>query len=140
MDDDDFYHPQRVKHAVERLIEEGKEVAGSTSLLIFYLHDHTLWLSGPFGSNHATAGTFAMTRRFAKSHFYNNESICNEEKDFLDNYTIPMAQLAPEMTMVCISHESNTFDKRKMRVQGETARMRKVESPEITRVLIQFLT
>jgi len=140
MDDDDFYHPQRVKHAVERLTQEGKEIAGSTSLLIFYLHDKTLWLSGPFGPNHATAGTFAMTRRFSQSHFYDNNSACNEEKEFLDNYTIPMAQLAPEKTMVCISHESNTFDKKKMRVQGETPRMRKVESPNITRAITEFLT
>ena len=140
MDDDDFYHPQRVRHAVERLIEEGKEIAGSTSLLIYFLHDRTLWLSGPFGTNHATAGTFAMTRKFAQSHFYDNESSCNEEKAFLNNYTIPMAQLAPERTMICISHESNTFDKKKMRSQGETARMRKIDLPEAIKALHQFLT
>ena len=138
MDDDDFYHPERVRHAIERLIQEGKELAGSTSLLIYFLHDRTLWLSGPFGANHATAGTFAMTRRFAQSHFYNNESSCNEEKEFLNNYTIPMAQLAPEKTMICISHESNTFDKKQMRKQGETPRMRKVDSAEVTRVLDSF--
>lgn len=138
MDDDDFYHPQRVRHAIERLIQEGKELAGSTSLLIYFLHDRTLWLSGPFGANHATAGTFAMTRRFAQSHFYNNESSCNEEKEFLNNYTIPMAQLAPEKTMICISHESNTFDKKQMRKQGETPRMRKVDSAEVTEVLDDF--
>jgi len=140
MDDDDFYHPQRVRHAIERLIKEGKEIAGSTSLLIYFLHDHSLWLSGPFGTNHATAGTFAMTRKFAQSHFYDNESSCNEEKAFLNNYTIPMAQLAPERTMICISHESNTFDKKKMRSQGETARMRKIDLPEAIRALHQFLT
>ena len=138
MDDDDFYHPERVRHAIERLIQEGKELAGSTSLLIYFLHDRTLWLSGPFGTNHATAGTFAMTRRFAQSHFYNNESSCNEEKEFLNNYTIPMAQLAPEKTMICISHESNTFDKKQMRKQGETPRMRKVDSAEVTKVLDDF--
>ncbi len=138
MDDDDFYHPQRVRHAVESLIQEDKELAGSTSLLIYFLHDKTLWLSGPFGATHATAGTFAMTKRFALSHFYNNESLCNEEKEFLNNYTIPMAQLKPEKTMVCISHESNTFDKKKMRKNGETKRMRKVDSAEIKKALEQF--
>ena len=140
MDDDDFYHPQRVRHAIERLIQEGKEIAGSTSLLIYFIHDKTLWLSGPFGANHATAGTFAMTRRFAQNHFYDNDSECNEEKEFLNNYSIPLAQLKAEKTMICISHESNTFDKKKMIEKGETPKMRRVRNQqEMSFIVEDFL-
>lgn len=131
MDDDDYYFPSRISHAVDTLKKSGKEIAGSTQLLIYFTHDETLWLSGPFGANHATAGTFAMTKRFAQEHYYKNEASCNEEKDFLANYTIPMAQLDPQKTMICISHQANTFDKKKMRANGETPRLRRLTSVQL---------
>jgi len=140
MDDDDYYYPSRVRHAVELLVEEGKEIAGSTSLLIYFSHDNTLWLSGPFGPNHATANTFAMTREFSRNNYYNDKCECNEEKDFLRNYTIPMSQLSPEKTMICISHESNTFDKKRMRANGETRKMRKVYIPSAIKQVEDFLS
>ena len=124
MDDDDYYYPERVSHAVDTLIESKKGVAGSTKLLIYFNHDDQIWISGPFGKNHATAGTFAMTKDFARQHFYENEAMCNEEKSFLKNYTIPLAQLEPTKTMICLSHNKNTFDKRRMRANGATKNMR----------------
>lgn len=127
MDDDDFYPPERVSHAVSALTTSNLEIAGCTILPIFFTQDNQLWLSGPFGDRHATAGTFAMKRSFARSHLYNSEATCNEEKDFLKNYTIPMVQLDPLKTMICISHGSNTFDKNIMRANGSTARMRRIE-------------
>ena len=127
MDDDDFYFPTRVSHAVSALQTSGKEIAGSTKLIIYYSHDESLWISGPFGENHATAGTFAMTKEFASKTHYNKNDECNEEKHFLNGYSIPMAQLHPEKTMVCISHSSNTFDKKKMRKGGESPRMRRLD-------------
>ena len=132
MDDDDYYYPTRVSHAVSSLINSGKPVAGSTFLQIYYCHDQQLWLSGPFGQNHATANTFAMTKEFARSQHYKNEDICNEERYFLKNYTIPMAQLDPKQTLICISHKSNTFDKKKMRNQQKNnPRLRKLSSKQI---------
>ena len=126
MDDDDYYFPSRVIHAIDELKRTGREIAGSSSLIIYFTHDKSLWISGPFGNNHATAGTFAMTRSFSENNFYHNDADCNEEKGFLKNYSIPMAQLSPEKTMICISHQSNTFDKKRMIANGETARMKRI--------------
>ena len=140
MDDDDYYFPSRVSHAVAALMQSGKQIAGSTQLMIYFSHDQTLWLSGPFGENHATAGTFALTRDFAKSHFYDNTASCNEEKSFLNDYTIPMAQLSPHKTMICISHNSNTFDKKTMRANGETARMKQIDgNSEFSKIARHFI-
>ena len=130
MDDDDFYYPTRVSHAISSLQHSGKQIAGSTLLQIYFCHDQQLWLSGPFGQNHATANTFAMTKEFARSHHYNNEDTCNEEKYFLNNYTIPMQQLDPLQTMICISHSKNTFDKKRMRVKGEHQRLKRMRKAE----------
>ena len=135
MDDDDYYFPDRISHAVSVLEATKSEIVGSTVLHIYYSHDDSLWISGPFGGNHATAGTFAMTKNFALSHHYDNDASCNEEKSFLENYTIPIAQLNPLKTMICISHEHNTFDKKKMRASGKTARMKPISNEEGKRLL-----
>ena len=135
MDDDDYYFPERISHAVETLQKSTGEIAGSTTLHIYFSHDDSLWISGPFGAKHATAGTFAMTRRFALRNTYDNAANCNEEKSFLRNYTLPIAQLNPLKTMVCISHPSNTFDKKRMRSSGATARMKPAPEQESERIL-----
>jgi hypothetical protein len=37
-----------------------------------------------------------------------------EERAFLKDYTVPFVQLDPMKTILCFSHEQNTFDKRKL--------------------------
>jgi len=125
MDDDDYYFPERVEHAVHQLVNNNRQMAGSTTLPIFFLEDDQLWISGPFGNNHATAGTFAMTKEFSLSRHYDNSATCNEEKSFLNEYQTDIIQLDPNRTMICISHDSNTFDKRRMRSGGENPRMKR---------------
>lgn len=131
MDDDDFYPSSRIRHAVHALHHSGLHMAGCTILPIYFSDTSQLWISGPFGATHATAATFAMTKDFAQANTYNPNSICNEEKEFLRDYSVPIAQLDPLKTMICISHDSNTFDKRKMILNGETARMRKIKISEL---------
>ena len=124
MDDDDYYFPTRISHAVSTLSQSGLGIAGSTILPIYFEHDQQLWISGPFNKNHATANTFAMTREFARDHQYDDNAECNEERSFLDDYSKPMAQLNPWETVICISHQTNTFDKKKMRASGQSSRMK----------------
>jgi hypothetical protein len=69
---------------------------------------------GPYGPNHATAGTFAFKRELLKQTSYENDALLAEEKHFLKNYTIPFIQLDPLKTILVISHEQNTFDKRRL--------------------------
>ena len=111
-------------------MEAEGEIAGSTSLFIYFTHNAETWLSGPFAPKHATAGTFAMTKSFARSQKYEPNDHCNEEKSFLNGYSVPLIQLEPQHTMICISHEANTFDKKKMIVNGKTQRMRPLTTDE----------
>ena len=127
MDDDDYYFPERVEHAVEQLSTSQQPIAGSTYLYIYFCSDDTLWLSGPFGKNHATANTFAMTRAFARETLYDSKASINEEKSFLNNYSTPLQQLDPAKTLICIAHHANTFDKQLMRRNGPSKRMRPIQ-------------
>mgnify|MGYP001381993484 FL=1 len=118
MDDDDFYPPTRVEHAVDALVSSDNLIAGSTYLPILFVKDCDFWIAGPYSKNHATAGTFAFKRELLVETSYQDDAVSAEEKHFLKNYTIPMVQLQPLSTIICIAHASNTFNKDTLRQQA----------------------
>lgn len=136
MDDDDYYPPERVSHAVETLLDHktrntGIKLAGSSEMYIYFKtgelrakhcaphpsssEGHAVMVQfGPYGPNHATAATFAFWKELlSESKLKYDENACvAEERAFLHGYTIPMAQLDPMKVILVFSHEHNTFDKR----------------------------
>ena len=115
MDDDDYYPPERISHAVERLTENKDALcAGSSEIYIYYKHINKMYQCGPYGPNHATAGTFAFKIDMLKKCKYENHAELAEERAFLKDYTIPFVQLDPFKTILVFSHHHNTFDKKKM--------------------------
>jgi glycosyltransferase involved in cell wall biosynthesis len=115
MDDDDYYPPERISHAVERLQSNpGALCAGSSEIYIYFKGLGKMVQCGPYGPNHATAGTFAFRRELLDITKYEDSASLAEEKAFLKEYTIPFVQLDPMKSILVFSHEHNTFDKRKM--------------------------
>lgn len=113
MDDDDFYPPERVSHAVERLsTNPGALCAGASEMYIYFNDRKKMVQFGPYGKAHATAGTFAFKRALLKDSRYNDDACLAEEREFLKNYTIPFVQLEPAKTILVFSHSHNTMDKR----------------------------
>jgi len=124
MDDDDYYPPERVQHAVE-VLQENREAmcAGSSEIYVYFKSGSDsnsgkpsgkMIQCGPYGPNHATAGTFAFRAELLKQTRYEDGAALAEEKHFLKNYTVPFAQLDPLKSILVFSHEHNTFDKRKL--------------------------
>ena len=115
MDDDDYYPPERIEHAVDRL-QNNKEslCAGSSEMYIYFKHIKKMYQCGPYGPNHATAGTFAFKSRLLDDTKYEDHAALAEEKAFLKGYTIPFVQLDPFKTILVFSHNHNTFDKKKL--------------------------
>jgi hypothetical protein len=119
MDDDDYYPPKRVSHAVEMLVSHPEALcAGSSEIYIYFKHIQQMKRFGPYGPNHATAGTFAFKRKLIKQHRYNDDACLAEERAFLKDYTVPFVQLDPMKVILVFSHEHNTFDKRKLLVNA----------------------
>jgi glycosyltransferase involved in cell wall biosynthesis len=115
MDDDDYYPPKRVSHAVEMLVSHPDALcAGSSEIYIYFKHIKQMKRFGPYGPNHATAGTFAFKRKLIKNNRYNDDACLAEERAFLKDYTVPFVQLDPMKVILVFSHEHNTFDKRKL--------------------------
>ena len=115
MDDDDYYPPERVSHAVEMLMRDDKVLcAGASEIYLYFKTMGKMIQAGPYGPNHATAGTFAFKAELLKDTKYNDDASLAEERAFLKDYTIPFVQLDPLKTILVFSHEHNTFDKREM--------------------------
>lgn len=115
MDDDDYYPPERVDHAVDMLrIHKTAMIAGSSEIYIYFKHIQKMYQCGPYGKDHATAGTFAFRRQLLNETQYDENACLAEEKMFLRNFTVPMVQLDPLKTILVFSHIHNTFDKRNM--------------------------
>jgi glycosyltransferase involved in cell wall biosynthesis len=113
MDDDDYYPPERISHAVKTLQTNPKALcAGSSIMYIYFKHISKMYKFGPYGPNHSTAATFAFRKELLKETRYDDEACLAEEKQFLKNYTIPFVQLDPMKSILVFSHNHNSFDKK----------------------------
>ena len=128
MDDDDYYPKERVSHAVNMLLSHPNALcAGASEIYIWFKHIQSMYQFGPYGPNHATAGTFAFKRELLKDHKYDDNAALAEEKAFLKNYSVPFVQLEPKKTILVFSHIHNTFDKKKLLENGENKFQKKCD-------------
>lgn len=115
IDDDDYYPPNRIIHAVDTLKAYPKALcAGSSEMYIYFKDRNEMYQFGPYGPNHATAATFAFRKELLNYTKYDEKAELAEEKSFLKDYTIPFVQLNSMKTILVFSHNHNSFDKRKL--------------------------
>lgn len=118
MDDDDYYPPERVAHAVHSLVNQKRaELAGSSRNHLYFTDDRTIWGVGPYAPNHATFGTMAYTRKYALEHPCDETKLNAEEMEFTRQYTEPLIQLNPMKVMLVLCHSENTFNKNNLRAE-----------------------
>jgi glycosyltransferase involved in cell wall biosynthesis len=102
MDDDDYYPPERVSHAVETLLHHrkkrtGVKLVGSSEMCIYFKGsshqgecqgecqgEGQMVQFGPYGPNHATAATFAFWKDLLKTMnlAYEEDACLAEERAF----------------------------------------------------------
>jgi glycosyltransferase involved in cell wall biosynthesis len=115
MDDDDYYPPQRISHAVETLQNNPKYIAaGSSEMHIYFASKQLTYQFGPYGPQHSTAATFAFRKELLEQTSYNEEAAFAEEKKFLKDYAVPLIQLDTKKTIFVVSHPHNTLDKERL--------------------------
>ena len=113
MDDDDYYPPTRVSHAVSRLLGSGSLLAGASESYIYSTAEDQVVVSGPFGKNHGLDGTFAYFREYARDHSFDDEAMVRVEAQFTENFRSTLTQLDARSTILIIQHPKNTWDKNK---------------------------
>jgi len=121
MDDDDYYPPERVAHAVRKLLTTKVEICGSSRNHMLFTDDKSIWEVGPYAPYHATFGTMAFKKSYTLTHSCDESVTFAEELSFTNRYSSPLAQLDPMKTMLVICHSQNTFNKDKLRKEGSPA-------------------
>jgi len=114
-DDDDYYPPEKISFTINRMIGSKSQISGSSLIYVYYTDIDKIYTFGPYSNSHATNGTLCYTKSFVKDRLYETEATMAEEKYFLDDFTIPILQLEPLKTILCISHGNNTVDKNKFK-------------------------
>jgi glycosyltransferase involved in cell wall biosynthesis len=114
-DDDDYYPPERIEHAVT-MLEKNPEflIAGCNTMYIYFKDTQSMYSFGPYGNYHSTAATFAFRKKLLEFTSFNEEDCLSEEKYFLKSYTFPLLQLNPLKTILVFRHIHNSFDKNEL--------------------------
>jgi glycosyltransferase involved in cell wall biosynthesis len=126
MDDDDYYPPERISHAVETLQKNPTFLfAGSSEMHIYFDSKNKVYQCGPYKQYHSTAATFAFKKELLSQTSYNENSAVAEENNFTKGYTIPLIQLDPLKSILVFSHKHNSLNKEKL-----------LENPEQSKTII----
>lgn len=113
MDDDDYYPPSRVEHAVKKLSESNFKIAGCSN---HYMYDYNLNMLVQmkiYGKYHSPNSCMAWKKEYLKINSHDPDKDYGEESSFTNNFTEPMVQLEPDSTLILSSHNLNTFSKKK---------------------------
>jgi glycosyltransferase involved in cell wall biosynthesis len=113
MDDDDYYPPTRVSHAVHMLTHstKGALIAGCSPAYIYFYATSQFFQFKSFGTTHSTNNCMAYKRSYLKTHAHAPGLDKAEESSFTNNFTEPMEQLDPAKTIIISGHANNTVDK-----------------------------
>ena len=110
-DDDDYYPPTRVSHAVYKLTNSSKMIAGCSKAPIYFYKTGQFFQFKGFGETHSTNNCLAYKRAYLEKHCHAPGLDKAEESSFTDSFSEPMEQLDPMKTMVISGHGNNTVDK-----------------------------
>nr|WP_314418384.1 glycosyltransferase family 2 protein [uncultured Erwinia sp.] len=119
MDDDDYYPADKISYTIAMMQRHRATFAGCDSIPVWYSHIDRIYRSHAFGPKHALNGTFAYHRSHLRGHRYDDRARLAEEGSFLNDFSTPVLQLAPERSILCIAHNANTFDKDFVMGSGE---------------------
>ena len=114
MDDDDFYPNNRVEHAVTKLMSSSYKLAGCDKMLMYDYNLGKLYQFKGFGPNHSTNSCMAWKKEYLLNNKHDETKESGEELSFTQNYTQKMVQLDPKSSVILSSHNSNTYNKKKI--------------------------
>ena len=113
MDDDDYYPPIRVEHAVRSLKKSNKLIAGCSNHIMYDTDLNYVFQFKRFGLNHSINNVLAYKKEYiTNGNQYVSTKRYAEEVDFLNNFSSSMIQLEPTKSVVQMCHANNTYNKR----------------------------
>lgn len=116
VDDDDYYQPGYIAHAVECL-RAPFLVAGCANVYVYDQRWQLLVQAKPQATNHTTNNCMAYRKEYTVDHSYDETVMFDEESSFLgvpDNSfdaSVPIAQMDPKKAVIHMVHATNTAEK-----------------------------
>ena len=107
-DTDDFYNPTHLSTSIFNLIKSGKQVSGSSDMLI--LHDEKTYKQRCIYLDLLNEATLVFTKEYTLTHKFSNV-MSSEGKGFLTGSLDDIYETEIEDIMVCIAHKENTVSK-----------------------------
>ena len=89
-DDDDYYFPDRVEHAVDKLTHSSAKIAGCSAVMIYDYFLDRLYKFKPFGPNHSTNNCMAWKKEYLQNNSHDSSKEMAEEASFTKQFTEPM--------------------------------------------------
>jgi glycosyltransferase involved in cell wall biosynthesis len=127
MDDDDYYPPERVRHAVTRLLGSTALLAGCSAMRMYDYTSHQLVQFREIHGDHSVFSCMAWKRAYEGR--CDESATKGEESGFTHDFTEPMVQLDPTLTIVQSSHGHNTVPKQRIVEKGMNRWLFEVQDP-----------
>ena len=118
MDDDDYYPPYRVEEVVSKLNNSKCLIGGVSDVYLYDFFLDRLFKFKGFMDYHSTNNCMAYKKSFLSSHKHDPEIEVGEERSFTCEFTCPLVKLDSRRTIIAISHDFNTFNKRELCLGG----------------------
>lgn len=113
MDDDDYYPPTRISHAVKMFQESPwATVAGCRLCRLYVSRLDSIYIAGPYSFNYTHAHAMAYRREALVDNRFDDSDFRTEELAFLAN--TPIVDLNPSLSVLHIVHGTNTIEKERL--------------------------
>ena len=114
MEDDDYYPPTRIEHAVTKLLENPDIlIAGCSGVFMYSLKNNEFFTSPYFNDNHSCNHAFAYKKSYLTHNRYKHtpNRKYSVEMSFTKDYTNKMVQLNPLHTIINTWHSNNSVNR-----------------------------
>ena len=118
MDDDDYYPPERIEEAVEKLNNSLCLIGGVSDVYLYDFFLDRLFKFKGFMEYHSTNNCMAYKKNFLLTNKHDPEIEVGEERSFTFEFTCPLVKFDSRKTIIAISHDFNTFNKRELCLGG----------------------
>ena len=118
LDDDDYYPPTRIEEAVNKLSNSQCLIGGVSDVYLYDFFVNRLYKFKGFMEYHSTNNCMAYKKEYLLTNKHDPEIQVGEERSFTHEFTIPLVKLDSRKTIIAISHNFNTFNKRELCLGG----------------------
>ncbi len=118
LDDDDYYPNTRIEEAVTKLTNSPCLIGGVSDVYLYDFFVNRLYKFKGFMDYHSTNNCMAYKKDYLLTNKHDPEIQVGEERSFTHEFTIPLVKFDSKKTIIAISHNFNTFNKRELCLGG----------------------